>query len=709
MSLDFTLVLRAETTAAKAEIEAAARGVQGVGAATDKATASSKAGAAAATAEAAARRGAAQANQAYTRSTQMATGATGNLVAQFNDIGMMLAAGQNPLQLAIQQGTQITQVIGPMGAAGAVQALGAAFLQMLNPMNLVFIAGLAGGAAMIQWLMSAGEEAVTLEDRIKAVTDAVKNWRDESGRSLDDLRETFGAVTPELVAMQRELNALRIADIMREADAAAKQLRDSIGDGFFNTEVGEVAGLLGFDPKDVRAGLDPVVREIRALLSDLGNASGVGEQLAAVEALRTRFAEITGGVAGMNEEQRAFYQSVLNTEAALRAAAVATGDVATESDSAAAAAEVLSRAAQKVVSTLNAADGSRLTAAFQAAFPVASQLLGMAQDIVATIGQAQAAAAAQDQLDQMAIEFSPGGQALTAYGGRTPGGTAAQNALGSRNQPVRTPGGGGGAGAAREEASALQELITGLEGEIAALRVTNPIQAEMLQHREALTGATEAERQKVEELIATREREALLMEGAKARAEFFEDIGTQALESLIVKGESFNDVLKNIVNSLIQAGIQGALFGSGPFGSLFGGQSLLSGLFGPGKAEGGMVYGPGTSKSDSILTPLSNGEFVVNARATARNRQLLEAINAGGRTGPGRAAGGPIGDAGGTVTGRSGRQMPATIMMDLRGVQGDQAIEAKIRKGAAAMISVYDREGVPVAFQRVSRDQKRRG
>jgi hypothetical protein len=164
-------------------------------------------------------------------------------------------------------------------------------------------------------------------------------------------------------------------------------------DGFFNTEVGEVAGLLGFDPKDVRAGLDPVVREIRALLSDLGNASGVGEQLAAVEALRTRFAEITGGVAGMNEEQRAFYQSVLNTEAALRAAAVATGDVATESDSAAAAAEVLSRAAQRVVSTLNAADGSRLTAAFQAAFPVASQLLGMAQDIVATIGHRRRRAA----------------------------------------------------------------------------------------------------------------------------------------------------------------------------------------------------------------------------------------------------------------------------------------------------------------------------
>jgi chromosome segregation ATPase len=39
-----------------------------------------------------------------------AAGSVGNLTSQFNDIGVMLAAGQNPLQLAIQQGTQIGQV-----------------------------------------------------------------------------------------------------------------------------------------------------------------------------------------------------------------------------------------------------------------------------------------------------------------------------------------------------------------------------------------------------------------------------------------------------------------------------------------------------------------------------------------------------------------------------------------------------------------------
>jgi hypothetical protein len=44
-------------------------------------------------------------------------------------------------------------------------------------------------------------------------------------------------------------------------------------------------------------------------------------------------------------------------------------------------------------------------------------------------------------------------------------------------------------------------------------------------------------------------------------------------------------------------------------------------------APGGYVSGAGTSRSDSIPAMLSNGEYVVNARATYENRALLEQIN----------------------------------------------------------------------------------
>ena len=58
-------------------------------------------------------------------------------------------------------------------------------------------------------------------------------------------------------------------------------------------------------------------------------------------------------------------------------------------------------------------------------------------------------------------------------------------------------------------------------------------------------------------------------------------------------------------------------------------------------ATGGRVIGPGTGTSDSIPAMLSNGEFVVNAKATRNNLRLLEAMNSGRKI-PGLATGTPV-------------------------------------------------------------------
>jgi hypothetical protein len=42
-----------------------------------------------------------------------------------------------------------------------------------------------------------------------------------------------------------------------------------------------------------------------------------------------------------------------------------------------------------------------------------------------------------------------------------------------------------------------------------------------------------------------------------------------------------------------------------------------------------MIRGPGGPRSDAIPAMLSNGEFVINAKATKRWGALLEQINAG--------------------------------------------------------------------------------
>ena len=45
--------------------------------------------------------------------------------------------------------------------------------------------------------------------------------------------------------------------------------------------------------------------------------------------------------------------------------------------------------------------------------------------------------------------------------------------------------------------------------------------------------------------------------------------------------------------------------------------------------SGGQVRGPGTSTSDSIPAMLSDGEFVIRAKAAQENLPLLQAINDG--------------------------------------------------------------------------------
>jgi hypothetical protein len=48
-----------------------------------------------------------------------------------------------------------------------------------------------------------------------------------------------------------------------------------------------------------------------------------------------------------------------------------------------------------------------------------------------------------------------------------------------------------------------------------------------------------------------------------------------------------------------------------------------------GFAEGGQIAGPGTGTSDSMIAAVSNGEYIVNAKSTAKHLSLLDAINKG--------------------------------------------------------------------------------
>lgn len=161
----------------------------------------------------------------------LAAGQVANLAAQFNDIGQMVAAGQSPLILAAQQGTQIAQVIGPMGAAGAVRALGAALAAVLSPVNLLTIGAVAAGAALAQWLTRAGDEAETLEaalDGVNARADALASAGRRASASVAELRREFGDASAEARKLLRELEAIALREAERGAGAAVDAARREI-------------------------------------------------------------------------------------------------------------------------------------------------------------------------------------------------------------------------------------------------------------------------------------------------------------------------------------------------------------------------------------------------------------------------------------------------------------------------------------------------
>lgn len=94
-----------------------------------------------------------------------------------------------------------------------------------------------------------------------------------------------------------------------------------------------------------------------------------------------------------------------------------------------------------------------------------------------------------------------------------------------------------------------------------------------------------------------------------------------------------------------------------------------------GMADGGLVRGPGGPREDKVLRRLSNGEFVVNAKATSQNRALLEAMNNGQRI-PGLAGGGLVGRANaaaaslGSARSGSSSSFSYSPTIDARGADG---------------------------------------
>lgn len=296
---------------------------------------------------------------------------------------------------------------------------------------------------------------------------------------------------------------------------------------------------------------------------------------------------------------------------------------------------------------------------------------------------------------------------------------------------------GGGGGGAKAEANALAELIQREREQIEALRVLDPVQAEILKNHEALKGATDAEKQSVADLIAERMR----LEEVRDRLDQIGETGRNAFQQLLSGATSFGGALAMVLDKLAE------MLASDAWDLIWGGGGLnLGGLIGslfglaPAKADGGKVSGPGGPRDDNLLHWLSNGEFVVNAAATRNAQPLLEAINAGvpvdrlmdiiGGRRPGFADGGLVGSsaprawrvatdsgsagAGPTSTGAAGGKMQLDIRVSMdrdrnwqaavRDIATDTSIEV-----SQVVVDEWSRQALPGRVAEIDSHPRVRG
>lgn len=191
---------------------------------------------------------------------------TGNVAAQFQDIGVTAAMGMSPIMIALQQGTQLSAVLGGQGLTGVVKTLGAAFAAVLSPVSLLTIGVVALAAWGIQafmGMMSGADDAATALERhnelldktlegYKAARDAAADVLDAQGGApeasvvsdlsmfrndaLERYEETLSRVRAEQAAWQDEINLISQVSGPDELTSQMQRVLDIISEVGISTE-----------------------------------------------------------------------------------------------------------------------------------------------------------------------------------------------------------------------------------------------------------------------------------------------------------------------------------------------------------------------------------------------------------------------------------------------------------------------------------------
>ncbi|MEJ5020614.1 phage tail length tape measure family protein [Ochrobactrum vermis] len=147
---------------------------------------------------------------------------TANIAAQFQDIAVTSAMGMSPIQIALQQGTQLSAVFNEMGKGrDVIKGIGAAFASIISPVSLVTIGVIAAGAALFQY--------ITTADKTKSIDEILKEHA-AIIQSLGPAYESAAQKQQQYINQSKDLANLRLRALVDERQTALlDQAQKSIG------------------------------------------------------------------------------------------------------------------------------------------------------------------------------------------------------------------------------------------------------------------------------------------------------------------------------------------------------------------------------------------------------------------------------------------------------------------------------------------------
>ena len=276
---------------------------------------------------------------------------------------------------------------------------------------------------------------------------------------------------------------------------------------------------------------------------------------------------------------------------------------------------------------------------------------------------------------------------------------------------------------------AIVKETTALGAQAAALNKTQMEGAKAEAEFKLITAAQQAGvavtgevKQKIDELSQSYANAKVKLEEMKLSQSESKDLQEAFGSSLIdmTKGalsgvDGLRQAFTSLLSTIEDAALKAAFLGQGPLAGIFGTGTIensgiggiVGALFGGiGKhADGGEISGPGTGRSDSILTRVSDGEFITNAAAVKRPGVLpmLHAINSGAL--PRYADGGLIGSANVPTIAASSRSAGPTFHMPItvNASGGTQAQNADLARQVSAQTEAAMRRVVVSELQKQMR------